>query len=103
MAGYSPRICPGTSYTQREIDYVYDLKVYYVITIIYIRNTSVERSCKLMVCRELSGALVAVMDVTASEDHAIPMTALSHLEAVNQNALSGCSRCRSVWGLGLFQ
>ena len=40
MAGYSPGlnegICPGISYIQREIDYVYVLKVYYVITIIYI-------------------------------------------------------------------
>ena len=41
-------ICPGTSYTQREIDYVYVLKVYYVTTDANIRYTSVERSCILL-------------------------------------------------------
>ena len=49
------------------------------------------------------GARVAVMDVTASEDDAITMAVLSHLGAVNQNALSGCLRCGSGRGLGLFE
>ena len=39
MAGYSP----GTSYTQQEIDYVYDLKVYYVMTIYVIPRKVVQR------------------------------------------------------------
>ena len=48
-------ICPGTSYTQREIDYVYVLKVYYVTIDINIRYTSIERLCKLIVFRESAG------------------------------------------------
>ena len=47
-------MCPGTSYIQREIDYVCDLTAYYVITITYISYTYVERSCELMVYRESS-------------------------------------------------
>ena len=49
------------------------------------------------------GTLVSVMDVTAAEDHVIPMAALSHLGAVNRSALSGCNKCCSGRGLGLFQ
>ena len=49
------------------------------------------------------GTLVAVMDVTAAEDNVIPMAALSHLGVVNRSPLSGCNKCRSGRGLGLFQ
>ena len=50
----------------------------------------------------------AVMDI--AEDNVIPMAALLHLVGgggggVNRNplSLSGCTKCRSWRGLGLFQ
>ena len=49
------------------------------------------------------GTLAAVMDVTAAEQNIIPMAALLHLGAVNRSILSGCNKCRSGRGLGLFQ
>ena len=74
---------------------IVEIKGYRVCAIVWYFVHAVPLAC--------FGARVAKMDVAASEDDVIPTTVLSRMGAVYQNALSGCRRCRSGRGLGLFQ